>query len=1258
VRSTGVLTDLVMDIRQAGRSLGRSPGFAALAVVVMALGIGANTAVFSVVNAVLLKPLPYPNADRIVGLYSDYGLESLDQVTIADFRDWRELSTSFEAMATYRFLDLPASPGAAAEFARTAVVDADFFRVFGVEPVIGRGFTRDDMATENRVALISYGYWQSRYGGDPAVLTRTVRVNTTDWSIVGVLPQGFGFPAQRDLWLAELTRSTSRSGRNFLAVARLTPARSLEQARTELKAVAARLEQQYPDSNKGRSAAVVGLQDRLVLDVRVTLYLLWGVAGVVLLIACANTATLLLGKATARTRELALRAALGATRRRIVCQLLAESLLLAIAGGVFGMLLAYLGGDALAALAPFDIVRNAGANIDEGVLLFTLALSVSASVVFGIVPAVHGSNVEISEVLKQEGSRAVTARRAIRTRGALVAVEIGLAVVLLTCAGLLIRTLVALYDVDLGYEPRNVLVMRATGVGSQEQTNQYFSEVLSRIAALPGVVAAGATSIPPGDLSYSGSGSYFLDREPEVRDRRSESQSFFTVVAPRTFAALGVPIKIGRDFTDRDTGDAPLVAIVNEELVRRSLPGTDPIGRTIFCNFDRADGMTIVGVVGDVRQVNPANEADPECFMPYQQHTYNGRTLHVVVRTMREPTSLVETVRRVARDVSADVPVSFTTMEATVAEHVETPKFRALLFGIVAALAVCLAVIGVYGVMAYSVEYRTQEIGLRMALGATERSVLRLVVGQALGIAAVGLALGLAGSAAAARLLSTVLFEVQPIDVPVYFAVAGLVGVVAATAGYLPARRAASVSPMVALRGEKTSLLRNVGERLRSAVQDFKHVVSRGPDTELWSATLFTEFAAAARQTDSVTGALRGALTTLCERLRADSAMLLESSGDRHYRSRVAVGALESTECEVPADGFLISRLAAFHGPLTFTDEELRPLSEWTMANRPQRVDEVRALATARVRVAVALRTRDDIVGVLLLGPRDADRLHYDPSQQRALLTCADQFGLMLENARLTDRVLEQETLRRDLALAAEVQRRLLPSACPSDSIADFAAVSIPARSIGGDYYDFIQIEGGRIGIALADVSGKGIAAALIMSVVQTSLRMITTDREVSLSQLAGRMNEFLYGSTPGNRYATFFYAVLDGERRVLHYVNAGHNPPYLVRATRADRVETHEIQELSAGGPVIGLLPDVDFEEASVDLCPGDALLAFTDGVTEAHNPDNEEFGEERLKTLLGETAHLTAEETCMRLTASLRAWIRDAPQYDDLTLVIMKVR
>jgi predicted permease len=1255
-----MFSDLWTDLRYAGSALRRSPGFTALAVLVMALGIGANTAVFSVVSAVLLKPLPYPDSDRIVTLFSDYGLGSFDQVTIADFRDWRAQSTSFEAMATYRVGNTPVTPGVAAEYARTAVVDPDFLRVFGVQPILGRVFTRADVTSDDGVALISYAYWQSHFGGDPGVVSRSIRVNTNAWSIVGVLPRGFAFPDDTDVWLPERTQSTSRTGRNFGAVARLAPGVSLGAARTELKTIAARLEQQFPDSNKGRSAALVRLQDRLVRDVRLTLYVLWGVVGIVLLIACANTATLLLGKAAARMRELAVRAALGATRGRIVRQFLAESLLLALAGGAAGTLLAYGGAGILVALAPFDVVRDAGARIDAGALAFTLVVSLATSLVFGILPALHASKVDVSEALKQEGSRSVTAGRAIRTRGVLVTLEIALAVMLLTGAGLLIKTLVALTSVDLGFRPENVLVMRATGVRAQDENDEFFRQVLSRIGAIPGVVAVGATSMPPGDLSTSGSGSYFVDRKPEVSDRRSAPQSFFTVLAPGTFAALGVPVTRGRDFTAGDSGDRALVAIVNEELVRRSLPGQDPIGRGIFCNFDRDEPMMIVGVVGNVRQVGPASEPIPECFLPYQQHTYNGRTLHVVIRTAGDPTALTTAVRRAAREVSAEVPVSFTTMEATIADRVEDPRFRALLFAVLAGLAVCLAVAGVYGVMAYSVKYRTQEIGLRMALGATPRGVLRLVLGQAMVLAAIGLVVGLAGSALATRLLTTVLFEVQPFDLPVYVGVIAVVGLIGATAGFLPARRAAVVSPMVAIRDEGTSLLRAAGETIRQTVRGVTQVVAGRHDADLSGSALLTEFAAAARQADSFTGALAGALSTLCDRLGADSGMLLERSTGGQYRTRVAVGRLEPIGYVLPESGFLVSRLAAHPVPLAFTHSELQTIVEWTAENRPARLDEVKALADAHVRMAVPLRTRDELAGILLLGPRDSDRIPYGAAEKEALRTCADHFALMIENAALTDRVVEQETLRRDLALAVEVQRRLLPAACPSGGAADFAAVSVPARSIGGDYYDFIEAGDHRIGIALADVSGKGIAAALIMSVVQASLRIIASDVDLSLPCLAAKMNEFLYRTTPGNRYATFFYAQLDSGRRQLRYVNAGHNPPYLIRhgtLGRSDGTEGYAIQELSAGGAVIGMLPGLDYEEAVVDLCPGDVVLVFTDGVTEAHNPENEEFGEQRVQALLRETAHLPVQEISARITHALSGWTRDAPQYDDVTFVVMKI-
>jgi putative ABC transport system permease protein len=803
LRTANFVSDCLADLRYAGRALRRSPGFTALAIGVMALGIGANTAVFSVVNGVLLEPLPYPGADRIVTLstaeLTSGGLNPL--VTIANFRDWRSQSSSFEAMATYRGGEYPVAPGTMAEYARVAVVDAEFFRVFAVEPIIGRTFTPEETAPgPGGAALISHGYWQTRFAGDAGVLARTVRVGDERFSIVGVLPPGFVFPRETDLWFPQTTRASSRTSHNLFAVGRLEPDVSLDQAQTELTAIAARLEQQYPESNKGRGVDAMRLQEALVGDVRGMLYLLWGVVGVVLLIACANTATLLLGKATARSREIAVRTALGASRRRIVRQLITESLLLALLAGAAGLLVAVWGARLLVALAPADVVRLAGTGIDGGVLAFTLGVSLASSMLFGLVPAVQASKVDLIDAVKQGGTRSLTGGRMVRMRGVLVVSEIALAVVLLTGAGLLIKSLVALHNVELGFQPQNVLVAKATGVRSLRENTAFFRDLLSRIPALPGVVAVGATSLPPGDLTNSGDGAYFIDWKPGRRDRATEPHALYSVVAPGTFAALGIPLKAGRDFSESDVAGRPMVAIVNDALARRSLAGGNPVGRTIFCNFDRPnDAMTIVGLVGDVRQRNPAIAPTPECYMPYTQHAYNGNTLNVVVRTGGDPTALAASVRRVAAEVSPDVPVSFTTMEATISKRVEDPTFRALLFAIFAGLAVCLAVAGVYGVTAYAVEQRSKEIGLRMALGASRGSVLRLILGQGLALAAVGLALGLALAVGATRLLGNMLFQVQPVDPAVYVAVTALLGVVTLGAAYFPARRAASLDPVAVL---------------------------------------------------------------------------------------------------------------------------------------------------------------------------------------------------------------------------------------------------------------------------------------------------------------------------------------------------------------------------------------------------------------------------------------------------------------------------
>jgi putative ABC transport system permease protein len=804
VHSRNLVSDSLRDLGYAARALGRSPAFALLTIGIMALGIGANTAVFSVVNGVLLKPLPYPGADRIVMLRTAFLTRGDSQtlVSIANVRDWRDQSSSFEAMSSYRPGENSVTIGPTAEYGRIASVDAQFFRVFAVEPIIGRTFRPEEVDPEAPPhVLISHSYWQNRLGGDARVLERTIRVGNSSRSIIGVLPAGFQFPGQTDVWLPQTTRSTSRTGHNFFAVGRLKPNVSLEQGQADLTAVAAGLERQYPE-NKGRGVTAVRLQDELVGDVRLTLYLLWGVVGVVLLIACANTATLLMGKATARTREFAVRAALGANRRRIVRQLITESLLLALLGGASGLLLAHWGVRALLALTPADVVRHAQTGIDGGVLAFTLVVSIVTSLLFGLLPALYASKVDLIDALKQGGTRAGLGGRSVRTRSVLVVSEVALAVVLLAGAGLLMKSLMALHRVELGFQPANALVMKATGVRSRQDNNAFFGEIFSRIARLPGVVAIGATSTPPGDLSNAGSGGHFVDRMPAQRDRTLEPFTLMTIVAPGSFAALGIPLKSGRDFNERDTADRPLVAIVNEALVRKSFAGANPIGRTIFCLFDRPDGMTIVGVVGDVRQQNPAIAPTPECYMPYLQHAYNSNTLNVVIRTASDPATLAGTVRRVAAEISPEVPVSFTTMEATVAERVEDPRFRALLFGLFAGLAVCLAMAGVYGVMAYAVEQRATEIGLRMALGADKTSVLRLILGQGLVLAFVGLVLGLAGAVVATRLLETVLFQVRPIDIQVYLGVIGFIAIVTLLAGYVPAWRAAVLNPVEVLKAE------------------------------------------------------------------------------------------------------------------------------------------------------------------------------------------------------------------------------------------------------------------------------------------------------------------------------------------------------------------------------------------------------------------------------------------------------------------------
>jgi predicted permease len=811
-RSLPWMESFAQDFRFAARMLMKNPGFTVTAVLILALGIGANTAMFSVVRAVLLRPLAYSQPDQIVRLASLWKKSGHQgQVSAPDFHDWHDQSSAFERMAIYANNEMPVSVGsgasASAEFPMATAIASDFFECFGITPALGREFTADEVKVGSAgAAIISYGFAIRNFGEAQAALGKTLGIGGKAIAVVGVMPAGFRFPENTDVWITESIfgeETPMRSAHNYRVIGRMKEGIDVAQAQAQMTAIGARLEEKYPDSNKTKSVAVTRLRDDMVSDYRLTLLLMLAAVGVVLLIVCANLANMLLARAVGRTREIAIRAAIGAGRGRIVRQLVTESVALALVGAFFGVILAHWGAKTLVALAPQDVPRLSETGIDGSVLFFALGISLIASLVFGLAPALQVLRVDLNSALKQSVRRAGGGTLADRLRQGLVVAEIALSVIMVASAGLLVRSLIALQDVQLGITLERIVMAEtsvpAIDLDSSKRGIRFYTQLLIDLRAMPGVRNAGGTTMVPGYTSSNGS--YFIDHLPANYEVTAPN-AIFTVMTPGAFATMGIPLKSGRDFNDVDGYDAPFTAVINEALARRSFANEDPIGRVIFCGLDSDKGMKIVGVVGNVRQQGPTSEPEAEIYMPYLQHPQPATNMRVIVRTNAEPGVMTAAMREKMRTISPDVPAKFSTMEQALSENIAAPRFRTLLLGIFAGLAVCLALAGVYGVMSYVVGQRANEIGLRMALGASPGEILRLVLRQALVLAGLGIVIGFAGAAAVTRLLTSMLFGVKPTDPATYAAVIGIVLAAALLASYIPARRAMRVDPMVALRYE------------------------------------------------------------------------------------------------------------------------------------------------------------------------------------------------------------------------------------------------------------------------------------------------------------------------------------------------------------------------------------------------------------------------------------------------------------------------